>query len=173
LAALPYGLMREVFFVGASEYFETSLMRFIARTARLVPVDPDRNLVRAMQAGAYGLRQGGVLILFPEGERSPDGTPRRFKKGASILSLHLQVPIVPVGLEGLFDVWPRGKPPQRLAKVRMRIGAPLPPPEPLPQRASVQESEARYASAAEQLRRTVVELWESLRPAQRPAAAAD
>ncbi|MGH9803779.1 MAG: 1-acyl-sn-glycerol-3-phosphate acyltransferase, partial [Candidatus Acidiferrales bacterium] len=164
-AALPYRLVRNVFFVGASEFFESPLMRFLARMVRLVPVDPDRNLVRAMQAGACGLRQGGVLVLFPEGERSPDGIPRRFKKGASILSLHLQVPIVPVGLDGAFDVWPRGKSPQRLAPVRMRFGPPLPPPEPLPQPASVKDSEARYASAAEQLRHAVVELWESLRPA--------
>ena len=172
-AALPYRLVGQMFFVGASEFFETPLMRFLARQVRLVPVDPDRNLVRAMQAGAYGLRRGGVLILFPEGERSPDGSPKRFKKGASILSLHLRVPIVPVGLEGAFDVWPRGKSPQRLARVRMRIGPPLPPPEPLPQDASLGESEARYASAAEQLRQAVVELWESLRHSGAQPAAAD
>ena len=52
----------------------------------VVPVDPDTNLVRAMQAGAFGLRHGKILVLFPEGERSPDGTPRTFKKGAAILS---------------------------------------------------------------------------------------
>ena len=164
VAVLPYRLFRGVFFVGASEYFETPHMRWIARLANLVPVDPDSNLVRAMQTGAYGLHQGRVLVLFPEGERTPDGAPKRFKKGASILSLHLQVPIVPVALEGAFDVWPRGKPPQRLAAVRLRFGPPLPPPEPLPEWASAGESETRYASAAEQLRQAVVELWQSLRP---------
>ena len=74
-----------------------------------MPVDPDANLVRAMQAGAFGLRHGRVLVLFPEGERSPDGTPRTFKKGAAILSTHLGVPIVPVAIRGVFEMWPRGK----------------------------------------------------------------
>ncbi|MGH9862503.1 MAG: AMP-binding protein, partial [Candidatus Acidiferrales bacterium] len=106
VSALPYRLFREVYFVGASEFFETPLMRWIAGLACLVPVDPDRNLVRAMQAGAYGLRQGRVLVLFPEGERTPDGEVKRFKKGAAILSLHLRVPIVPAAFAGLYEVWP-------------------------------------------------------------------
>ena len=66
----------------------------------MVVVDPDANLVPAMRAGAYGLRHGRSLILYPEGERSIDGTPRTFKKGAAILSIHLQVPIVPIAIEG-------------------------------------------------------------------------
>jgi long-chain acyl-CoA synthetase len=48
-------------------------------------------------------------MLYPEGERSIDGAPRIFKKGAAILSIHMQVPIVPVAIEGFHDAWPRGK----------------------------------------------------------------
>ena len=47
------------------------------------------------------------LVLYPEGERSIDGTPRIFKKGAAILSIHLQVPIVPIAIEGFYEAWPR------------------------------------------------------------------
>ena len=84
-------------------------MRRLARWLRVVVVDPDANLIPAMRAGAFGLRHGRVLILYPEGERSIDGTPKIFKKGAAILSIHLQVPIVPVAIEGFHDAWPRGK----------------------------------------------------------------
>ena len=72
----------------------------LARSLRVVVVDPDANLIPAMRAGAFGLRQGRPLILYPEGERSIDGTPKIFKKGAAILSIHMQVPIVPVAIEG-------------------------------------------------------------------------
>ena len=51
--------------------------------------------------------RGVALILYPEGERSIDGTPRSFKKGAAILSIHMQVPIVPIAIEGFYDAWPR------------------------------------------------------------------
>ena len=106
---LPYRTLARAFFVGAVEYFETPLMSWVARKLHCVPVDPDSNLVPAMKAGAFGLAHGKVLILFPEGERSIDGTVKRFKKGAPILSRHLGVPVVPVAIEGAHDVWPRGR----------------------------------------------------------------
>ena len=108
-AKLPYRAFENLFFVGAVEYFETPLTRWFARIANLVPVDPDSNLVPAMQAGAFGLAHGKVLVLFPEGERSIDGTVKKFKKGAPILAQHMRVPIVPVAIKGVFELWPRGR----------------------------------------------------------------
>ncbi len=106
---LPYRVFKDLFFVGAVEYFETPLTRWVARTANLVPVDPDSNLVPAMKAGAFGLAHGKILMLFPEGERSIDGTVKKFKKGAPILAQHLGVPIVPVALKGIYEWWPRNQ----------------------------------------------------------------
>ena len=56
-------------------------MRWLARAINIVPVDPDANLVNAMQAGAAGLRLKKVLILFPEGERSIDGDAEEVPQG--------------------------------------------------------------------------------------------
>jgi long-chain acyl-CoA synthetase len=109
-SVLPLGVLRRLFFVGATEYFETRLTAWLARQLNLVPVDPDANLVPAMKAGAFGLAHGRILVLFPEGERSIDGTVKRFKKGAPILSRHLNVPIVPVAIHGVFELWPRNRP---------------------------------------------------------------
>jgi long-chain acyl-CoA synthetase len=106
---LPYRVLRQLFFVGATEYFETAFTAWLARQLNLVPVDPDANLIPAMKAGAFGLTHGRILVLFPEGERSIDGTVKRFKKGAPILSRHLNVPIVPVAIHGVFELWPRNR----------------------------------------------------------------
>jgi long-chain acyl-CoA synthetase len=131
-AALPFRTVRQLFFVGASEYFETPMLKRMARAVNLIPVDPDANLVNAMQAGASGLRMGKALVLFPEGERSIDGDLKKFRKGASILSAHLDVPIVPVAIDGLFELWPRGRSfnwrgllPWRATPVRIEFGPPL------------------------------------------------
>ena len=136
VTVLPFRIFRQLFFVGAVEYFETPISAWIASRLNIVPVDPDARLVPAMQAGAFGLRAGKVLVLFPEGERSIDGTVRKFKKGAGLLSEHLDVPIVPVALDGLFEIWPRGLPldwrrllPWSGHRVRIAIGAPLAPGE--------------------------------------------
>jgi 1-acyl-sn-glycerol-3-phosphate acyltransferase len=145
--------------VGTSEIFGEGFMLRLARSLRVVVVDPDANLIPAMRAGAFGLRQGRPLILYPEGERSFDGTPRTFKKGAAVLSIHLQVPIVPVAIEGFYDAWPRSKPFFRFAPLSMKLGDPIfPPPE-------SEASEEAYTKLTEELKRHVVEMWEQLRGA--------
>jgi long-chain acyl-CoA synthetase len=128
----------------------------LARSLRIVVVDPDANLIPAMRAGAFGLRQGRALILYPEGERSIDGTPRIFKKGAAILSIHMQVPIVPIAIEGFYEAWPRNKPFQGFTPLKIVIGDPiLPPPEST-------ASEAAYETLTAQLRERIVKMWEGL-----------
>ncbi|HEV8319788.1 MAG TPA: lysophospholipid acyltransferase family protein, partial [Vicinamibacterales bacterium] len=50
------------------------------------------------------------LLLFPEGERSIDGGVKKFRKGAAILSRQHRAPIVPVAIDGMFEIWPRTRP---------------------------------------------------------------
>ena len=157
-SVLPYRIFRDVFLVGAPEYFETPFTRWVARTANLVPVDPDSHLIPAMKAGAFGLTHGKVLLLFPEGERSIDGTVKKFKKGATILAQHLNVPIVPVALKGIHELWPRnGKVDWALVapwsghRVRIEIG------EPVTIAAGVNSNDA-----AATLRERVNAMWQAL-----------
>jgi long-chain acyl-CoA synthetase len=163
VGTLPYRTFRRLFFVGASEYFETLFMRRLAELMNVVPVDPDANLLRAMQAGAFGLRRGLVLTLFPEGERSPDGAPRRFKKGAAITALQAQAPIVPVALHGFHEIWPRGSGlrwrallPWSRTRCTIRFGAPIPPDR------SPEGTADRYEHHTTLLKAAVVELWDAL-----------
>jgi long-chain acyl-CoA synthetase len=160
---MPWRLFKDMFYVGTSEIFGSGLFNSLGRTFRLVPLDPDSNLVNAMRAGAYGLKQGQTLVLYPEGERSIDGTPKKFKKGAAILSTHLQVPIVPVALEGFYDAWPRHQKLPRRAKLQVRFGEPIQPPS------SANDSGSReqtYQGHTERLRSRVVEMWEQMRGKQ-------
>jgi long-chain acyl-CoA synthetase len=165
VGVLPRRIARQLFFVGASEYFETPVLRWLARQINLVPVDPDASLVSAMQAGAVGLRRGRVLILFPEGERSIDGTVRTFKKGAAILAHHVGVPVVPVAMDGLFAIWPRNRAlawkkllPGSGTRVKLSIGTPIMPAS-LPSEAVDEEP---YVRITRRLRDDVASLWSSL-----------
>jgi long-chain acyl-CoA synthetase len=156
-SVLPWQVFRDIFFVGTSEHFGAGFMRVLARWLRIMLVDPDVNLIPAMRAGAFGLRHGRVLILYPEGERSIDGTPKTFKKGAAILSIHNQVPIVPVAIAGFFEAWPRGRRFQKFAPLQVKFDDPIfPSPE-------SQASETAYEKLTAELRARVVEMWEELR----------
>ena len=157
-SSLPRRVFTNLFFVGAVEYFETSLTRRFARLANVVPVDPDSNLIPAMKAGAFGLKHGKVLVLFPEGERSIDGTIKKFKKGAPILAQHMHVPIVPVAIKGVHEVWPRNRGlnwslvwPWSGHRVKIAIGAPL-----------TFAEDSDYNEAARRLRDRVDDMWQAL-----------
>jgi long-chain acyl-CoA synthetase len=156
-AALPWRLFRDAFALGTSEIFGKGFMRRLARWLRVVVLDPDANLVPAMRAGAFGLSQGRILILYPEGERTNDGTPRVFRKGAAILSIHAQAPIVPVAIEGFYEAWPRHKRFPKFADLQLVFGHPIQPP-PLHE-----ASEAAYERLTSELKSRVVAMWQELR----------
>jgi long-chain acyl-CoA synthetase len=154
-ATLPWQIFHNVFYVGTSEIFGGGLLRQLAKFLRLIPVDPDANLVPAMRAGAYGLRNNKVLMLYPEGERSIDGTPRSFKKGAAILAHHMNVPIVPVALEGFYEAWPRGKQFQGFSHLQIEVLDPIyPDPNEAPEKA--------YERLTTELRNRVFKAWEQM-----------
>ncbi len=121
----PFRLFKNIFHVGASEFFNNGLTRYIAKLLNVVPVNPDTELMRAMKAGAIGLKAGKVLNIYPEGERAFDGELHGFKKGAAILAAELDVAIVPIAIDGLYKVWPRNSWRIRPSKVKMMVGKPF------------------------------------------------
>ena len=64
------------------------------------------------------LREGGAVVIFPEGARSTaSGELERFKAGAVRLALEAGVPILPVTIKGGNRIWPRGQRTPRIGKV--------------------------------------------------------
>jgi long-chain acyl-CoA synthetase len=158
---LPWPVFREIFFVGTSEIFGSGFMRALARWRRILVVDPDANLIPAMRAGAFGLKNRRVLVLYPEGERSIDGKPKSFKKGAAILSIHMQAPIVPVAIEGFHNAWPRGQRLPRIAPLQITFGDPIYP------SAESEASDSAYEKLTAELRAKVFAMWEELQSNRR------
>ena len=72
----------------------------------------------AIRSSLQWLRNGGAVVIFPEGARSTvTGNLDRFKAGAVRLALEAQVPILPVTIKGGNRVWPKGWRFPRLGKV--------------------------------------------------------
>ncbi len=64
----------------------------------------------AIRRSLQWLRQGGAVVIFPEGGRGrPDGSMIRFKAGAIRIALDAGVPILPVTIRGANRVWPAGQ----------------------------------------------------------------
>ena len=73
------------------------------------------------------LRAGGIVTFFPEGTRSPDGELGPLKEGISTLATRARAPIVPVGLAGTFEAWPRTRRFPRPHPIRLHYGPPITP----------------------------------------------
>lgn len=71
------------------------------------------------------LASGESVMLFPEGTRSLDGEMARFHHGVSLLALGADAPVVPIYMEGLRNVMPKGQREPRPAAVHVKIGAPV------------------------------------------------
>lgn len=126
---LPMAVLSRVIHLGASRYFTGFVSSQLARPINVVPIDPDTHLLRAMAAGSAALQANRIVNVYPEGRRSFDGELGIFKKGAAILATELNVPIIPVALDGTHRIWPRHSRRIRLAKVKITFGAPIYPSE--------------------------------------------
>lgn len=124
---LPWRVWRRLFFLGDAALFRRGIMSLVARLFRVVTVSQDQGVYGALRLGAEGLRRGFVLCVFPEGERSIDGKLKTFRKGPAIVATELSVPVVPAGIRGAWEVWPRGSNRIRLHPVRVAFGPPLEP----------------------------------------------
>jgi 1-acyl-sn-glycerol-3-phosphate acyltransferase len=68
-------------------------------------VESDR---KAIESAVERVRTRSSILFFAEGTRSVDGHLRAFKKGASVLAIDAQVPIVPLAVAGAHEVTPKG-----------------------------------------------------------------
>lgn len=74
------------------------------------PLVLDRGNPTAYRRSLQWLRAGGVVMIFPEGERAfADAKFARFKVGAARLALEADVPVLPVTVRGGHRIWPRGQ----------------------------------------------------------------
>jgi len=156
----PRSVLKNIFHVGASMYFTNAAMTQLGRLINVVTIDPDEQLLHAMRAGAVGLRSGKILNIYPEGQRSFDGKLHEFKKGAAILAAELNLPIVPVALDGPYRIWPRKSWRIRLAKVNIRFGTPINARELV---ADELDEDAAYQKITSELKRRIQKMLDEMR----------
>lgn len=117
---------RQVATMTKSTQFATAPFRWILRNCAAFPVRRYRVDPQAVRVVLRKLAAGEVVCIYPEGERSWDGTLQPFRAGTLRLMLRAGVPVIPVGIEGMYGVWPRWRSYPRLGRtISLRFGRPI------------------------------------------------
>jgi 1-acyl-sn-glycerol-3-phosphate acyltransferase len=91
-----------------------------------LPVERGAADLAAMRRCIELLKGGQALVVFPEGTRTPDGTTHAFAAGLMLLIRRAQPRVVPVALQGAFEVWPRSRRwPRLLGRTAAMYGRPV------------------------------------------------
>jgi 1-acyl-sn-glycerol-3-phosphate acyltransferase len=94
-----------------------------------IPIDREGGGVSGLKETLKRLKQGDLVLLFPEGTRTPDGQMRPLKPGFCALARRCELPLVPLALDGAYEAWPRQQRLPRPSVVHVRFGQPITPAE--------------------------------------------
>jgi len=97
----------------------------IIRHTRAFPISRDRPDKEALKKAYALLAAGEILVMFPEGTRSPDGRLQKPETGLAMIAAKAGVPVVPVALLGSNRALPKGSFLFRPAKIVVQFGTPL------------------------------------------------
>ncbi|MCZ7652588.1 MAG: 1-acyl-sn-glycerol-3-phosphate acyltransferase [Thermoanaerobaculia bacterium] len=127
IAALFAAVPAPLGFVAKRELAAVPFLGWYIRAMGMVFVDrADRRAAAAsVEAAGALIARGRLLVTFPEGTRSRDGSLGPFKRGGFVAALAAGVPVVPVALAGTEVVMPPGRLRSRPGPVRVAFGAPI------------------------------------------------
>ncbi|MGD0112532.1 MAG: lysophospholipid acyltransferase family protein [Armatimonadota bacterium] len=116
---------RPVNFMAKAELFRIPVLGWLIRRTHAFPVRRDTTDREALRRAIRLLRDGRVLLVFPEGTRSPDGRVMEAEQGAAFIALSAGAHVVPVAIDGADRVLPRHSPIVRPGKLRVAFGEPV------------------------------------------------
>jgi 1-acyl-sn-glycerol-3-phosphate acyltransferase len=118
----------DVYYMAKAESFATRPVRWLFRGFNAFPVVRGSADRAALRHTIDLLRGGHVVLVYPEGSRSPDGRLREPQPGVGFLARHGGVPVIPVAVWGTERVLPRGSWRIHPGPVHVRYGPPVPLP---------------------------------------------
>jgi 1-acyl-sn-glycerol-3-phosphate acyltransferase len=111
-------LPRQVAFFARKTLWKPGVAAWWLDAVGTIPVDRDGGAsIDAMKRVLHALADGRVVIVFPEGTRSPNGEPQPPRPGVGFIACRAQVPVVPARVFGSFEAF--GK------EGRLRLGTPV------------------------------------------------
>ena len=110
------------------ELFDVPLLGWAIKHLYAHPIDRGGVDRKALRECIETLRRDELLLLFPEGTRTSDGSLQSARAGAAMIAYQAGVPVIPVYVDGTFKALRRGAKFPKLRKVRVVFGEAFVPP---------------------------------------------
>ena len=119
---------RHADFVARASLFRFRPFGALLEGVNCIPLQDDQGDAGAIREVLRRLELGRAVVIFPEGNRTPDGAMHAFKRGVALIVKRARCPVVPVAVEGCFDAWPRTRAVPRLGSspIGVMFGHPIP-----------------------------------------------
>jgi len=99
----------------------------LLRSYGVIPVRREGGDAAAMRTTIGELSAGRCVAVFPEGTRSPDGRMLPFRRGVLLMLGRVDCEVIPMGIAGSFEIWPKGRPrPRWRGRTTLAVGEPIP-----------------------------------------------
>jgi len=123
-AYLATKVNRRFSFLAKKEYFQ-GLQKYWYNYVGAIPLDRQKGGKSALRIALKALKEGKLVIIYPEGTRSLTGNLQKAKTGIARLALLSRAPVLPIGLIGTFEILPKGKYLPKFMRTTISIGKPL------------------------------------------------
>ena len=153
--AVGVAFSRRLNYLARSTLFRSRIFGGLIRYLDAIPIERDGMGLAGLKETMRRLRRGEMVLIFPEGTRSPDGSLQPVKPGFLVVARRCRVPLLPVGVDRAYQACPRDARWPRLTKVAVVIGRPIDPSEleDLSDEEAVALLEQRLAACWEEARR--------------------
>lgn len=106
---------RPMIYLARKTLFRNPFFSWMIRSFNAVPIDQEGIGKEGIRTALDQLQIGKAVLVFPEGERTAHGAMLPLKPGVHLLIKRTAAPIVPVGIAGAYQAWPRWRKLPRLA----------------------------------------------------------
>jgi 1-acyl-sn-glycerol-3-phosphate acyltransferase len=120
---------RRLNYLARDTLFGFAPFRWLIRSLDAIPIDREGLGLAGLKETLRRLRRGELVLIFPEGTRTRDGSLQPLRPGFCAVARRAGVPLLPVALDGAFDAWPRSRRLPRLARIHVQFAPPLGPSE--------------------------------------------
>jgi len=123
------GSKRQMNYVARRTLFSFRPFGWLLRSVDAIPIDRDGFGLGGIKESLRRLKNGEMVLIFPEGTRSADGEIAPFRPGFTTLAVRSGAAILPAAVDGAFQVWPRSKKFPGLGRIRVHYGTLMTPDE--------------------------------------------